>query len=315
MPLISVVVRSDSWDALHYRIQSLICYRASLSHGTPPHIHAGQFDVAAPDLNCLLFDGCCNSNSIPTSDIRLAGAHSFVALCKLTEILGDILPLIYASKRRHAGDTPKALRRLEASLDEWQDSLPEWLNYNSPDFRRSSPGVLTLRCALEAPDDETARGCVASAQLLIDHLRKAKAESNWDLVDVCLSQCAPVVRQMNDGNYLDFRKEHAMRHSSSASRQNQRSSHPNPGTLGHSNNTTRPPRLSAGVSAHCEREESTNGATSTTLSGANHEFNHRMTSMPDLVINDTNLTGEETWDQFPPLLLPDIWQFSGIDGQ
>lgn len=79
-----------------------------------------------------------------------------------------------------------------------------WLPYSAYHF--TSATTLILRCALEAESDERARSCVASAKALIDYLRRAKVEANWDLGDICLNQCEAVVKQMCDGGYLDFRK-------------------------------------------------------------------------------------------------------------
>lgn len=48
------------------------------------------------------------------------------------------------------------------------------------------------------------------AKSLVDHLRRSKDEYNWDIADICLTQCEPVVRKMcEDGQYLNFRRRNA----------------------------------------------------------------------------------------------------------
>jgi hypothetical protein len=42
----------------------------------------------------------------------------------LTEILGDVLPLVYDRRQKPSSDISKLLRRLETDLDNWEDSEP-----------------------------------------------------------------------------------------------------------------------------------------------------------------------------------------------
>lgn len=118
-------------------------YRASLSHGTPPHIHSSQWDVSLPDINSLLMGTVSRANSF--SNARMQGAKSFIALCGLTEILGDILALVYTLKPSKDQNRFKSLRRLEATMDEWEDNLDTWLRPGSVDFRKMAPGALNLQ--------------------------------------------------------------------------------------------------------------------------------------------------------------------------
>lgn len=37
--------------------------------------------------------------------------------------------------------------------------------------------------------------------MLVDRLRFAKDEIDWDLADICLTQCEVVVHRMNDANF------------------------------------------------------------------------------------------------------------------
>lgn len=83
-------------------------------------------------------------------DIHFTGAKSFIALCQLTEILGDVLPLIYNLRSRGQDASLKSLRKLELILDNWEDSLPEWQKGSSPEFQREAPGALNLHLSFLA---------------------------------------------------------------------------------------------------------------------------------------------------------------------
>ena len=117
--------------------------RASLSHGTPGHIHRDQWDVALPEISTILDDAPISNYS--ESDTRLRGAQSFIALCKLTKILGEVLSVVYSLREEPIENTLKVLRRQEASIDDWQDSLPSWLNPGSSEFEQDQPGTLNLK--------------------------------------------------------------------------------------------------------------------------------------------------------------------------
>lgn len=54
-------------------------------------------------------------------------SEGFIALCSLTEILGRVLPLVYDLKGNTQKETLKTIRRVETDLDEWEDSLPDYL--------------------------------------------------------------------------------------------------------------------------------------------------------------------------------------------
>ncbi|EXJ82597.1 hypothetical protein A1O3_06410 [Capronia epimyces CBS 606.96] len=124
---------------------------ASLAHGTPPHIHPGHFDVAVPDLSSLLIGGVTHDNDAGrTSGPRIMGAQSFRALCQLTEILGDILPHVYDTKSRKPDAQLRSLKRIEASVDDWEENLPPSLNPKTPDFQRDLPGALSLHLSFLA---------------------------------------------------------------------------------------------------------------------------------------------------------------------
>lgn len=116
--------------------------RGSLSHGTPPHIHRSQWDVPLPDSDSL-------PTNTATSHTQVQGSYSFVALCQLTAILSNILPLIYSLQTRPLEHAFKALRQHETELDRWEEDLPPWLSADNSSFERKAPGALNLQfCCL-----------------------------------------------------------------------------------------------------------------------------------------------------------------------
>ncbi|KAL4923798.1 Zn(II)2Cys6 transcription factor [Aspergillus undulatus] len=259
---------------------------ASLSHGTPPHIHKSVWDVPLPDSDALMVE--ITPGERLSSNARAQGANSFIALCSLTALLGQILPLIYVLEVQPLETAFRTLRRHETTLNEWEESLPSWLRPTSPNFERKTAGALnlqlsflavklclsriallemhrsnesaaeedklyyrsrcrkaaravidfttnlapnekdvfwlpytayhftsaatlTLRCALEAENADTAQECVASAKKLIDFFRRMKHDAGWDLADICLGQCEAVVDKLCDLESLEMwrRNPHA----------------------------------------------------------------------------------------------------------
>jgi hypothetical protein len=78
---------------------------------------------------------------------RIDTAKCFIALCTLSEILGDILPLVYERHQRAGPDVSKVLRRLETDLDSWEDSWPAVSIFRDRDEERTEPvsGSSSLR--------------------------------------------------------------------------------------------------------------------------------------------------------------------------
>ena len=93
-------------------------YWTSIAYGVLPHIGKRFYDVPLPTIESLM-------PSRATPGQRCATV-SFVHLCALTELLGDILPLVYEINpdRTTLGDTVESLR---AQLKKLEDQLPEWL--------------------------------------------------------------------------------------------------------------------------------------------------------------------------------------------
>lgn len=79
------------------------------------------------------------------SIVRVQGALSFIALCQITVILGEILPLIYTLQPQGSGHAFRALRRHETALDEWEEKLPTWLRPSCDSFNRQAIGALNLQ--------------------------------------------------------------------------------------------------------------------------------------------------------------------------
>lgn len=95
--------------------------RASFALGVPPNITRANYDVLLPSLDDLKL-------VYASSELGFQSAEIFICLCSLSEVLGDILPLIYdLSNMNPQKNIDKQLRRLEVDLDNWEDSLPWWL--------------------------------------------------------------------------------------------------------------------------------------------------------------------------------------------
>jgi hypothetical protein len=58
---------------------------------------------------------------------HIRAAHCHIALCRLTEVLGELLPFVYQLQTKSVRETSKKLRHIRTDLDTWEDSLPEWL--------------------------------------------------------------------------------------------------------------------------------------------------------------------------------------------
>ncbi|PYI01984.1 putative C6 transcription factor [Aspergillus sclerotiicarbonarius CBS 121057] len=92
----------------------------SFGHGVPPQIAKNQYDVPLPTIDVLI------PQTARTPE-RVRAAHCHIALCRLTEILGDLLPLVYGLQHRAHRETTKKVRQIRTDLDVWEDSLPDWL--------------------------------------------------------------------------------------------------------------------------------------------------------------------------------------------
>ncbi|PVI07981.1 hypothetical protein DM02DRAFT_608589 [Periconia macrospinosa] len=89
---------------------------SSISHGIPPTINRVNYDVPIPSLASLVDEN--------TSESHKRASSSFVHFCKLTQILGDILPYVYALTIDSI-TIWRNLRKVECALDDWVEDLPQ----------------------------------------------------------------------------------------------------------------------------------------------------------------------------------------------
>lgn len=84
------------------------------------------YDVPLPRLEDLL----APEDNTPA---QTHATETFIHLCTLSEILGDILPIAY-NLRIGEKDFQREHRRFECDLDEWEANLPAYL---LPDIQNS----------------------------------------------------------------------------------------------------------------------------------------------------------------------------------
>ena len=94
-------------------------YWSSLGHGIPPSISRRNYDVPIPTLDSLL--------TTDASEATQQATASFLHLCKLSQILGDVLPFVYAL-HLEVDEVWRNLRKVECALDDWIEALPQHLN-------------------------------------------------------------------------------------------------------------------------------------------------------------------------------------------
>jgi hypothetical protein len=96
-------------------------YWASIAYGAPPHIVKGFYDVPMPTLDALI-----SSKEGKATMAQKYATTCFLHLCALTELLGDILPLVHS-----IGPDPeefsRAVDKRKATLNDLESRLPEWL--------------------------------------------------------------------------------------------------------------------------------------------------------------------------------------------
>jgi hypothetical protein len=80
-----------------------------------------------------------------TSNTRVQGGRSFIALCELTVILGNVLPLMYTLQAQPLEQTFRTLRQHETALDQWEEGLLPWLRPGCASFERTAAGSLNLQ--------------------------------------------------------------------------------------------------------------------------------------------------------------------------
>lgn len=86
-------------------------YWSSLAHGTPPNIQKANYNVPLPR----------SRTSAEDTEQQDSTSLSFIHLCSLSQILGDLLPLVYALRpNMHHAEIQRTLRRIECDLDDWK---------------------------------------------------------------------------------------------------------------------------------------------------------------------------------------------------
>lgn len=128
----------DQWYASMVCIKCFMaeCLRSSFAHGIPPSIVRRQYDVPLPTIPNLLTRG-------KETEERTKAAECFIQLCKLSQILGDVLPLVYDLSEPRK-EMWRDLRCIECNLDKWEDDLPEYLQTGSIENGTSVSGASSL---------------------------------------------------------------------------------------------------------------------------------------------------------------------------
>ncbi|KAJ5888186.1 hypothetical protein N7495_008227 [Penicillium taxi] len=115
----------------------------SFGHGVPPQISKSQYDVPLPTVDSLVAPNMRNTE-------RVEAAQCHIALCKLTEILGELLPLVYGLQAKLAREISKKVRQIRTDLDLWEDSLPSWLRSPVPNCGEQITATSSLQLAFLA---------------------------------------------------------------------------------------------------------------------------------------------------------------------
>lgn len=166
----------------------------NFAYGTPPYISKNHYDVPIPTLE-ILTSG--RSNSVK----HVRAAEVYIHFCKLTEIVGDVLPLIYHIRSGNDSIAAEQTSRSEIELNRWIESRPSWLNLNEFQNRPAVPGLVNLQLSYLAvrmllrriawheisqretdPASSWLLGCQAAAEdivRLVGSLHKQDLRSFW----------------------------------------------------------------------------------------------------------------------------------------
>lgn len=110
----------------------------NFAQGTPPYISKNHYDVPLPTLELL-------TTGRGTSMKHVRAAEVFIHLCKLTEIVGDVLPLIYHIRSGNDTIAAEQTSRSEIELNRWIESRPPWMNLQDFQNRPAVPGLVNLQ--------------------------------------------------------------------------------------------------------------------------------------------------------------------------
>ena len=152
----------------------------NFAQGTPPHINKAHYDVPLPTVELLAGD------KINIQKHHRA-AECYIEFCKLTEIIGDVLPLIYHIRSGNDNVAAEQTSRSEIELNRWHQSRPKWINYHDFDSRPLVPGLVNLQLSYLA------------VRMLLRRLawheicqREADPSPSW--LDSCLDAAENIVR-------------------------------------------------------------------------------------------------------------------------
>ncbi|KAH3919821.1 hypothetical protein HBH56_019230 [Parastagonospora nodorum] len=93
-------------------------YWSSMAYGAPPYISKGYYDVPRPTVSSLI-----SARSTPQ---QKHATTCFVHLCELTELLGDILPLVYQLDPDRE-ELARKVTRFKKQLEDMEAQLPSWM--------------------------------------------------------------------------------------------------------------------------------------------------------------------------------------------
>lgn len=115
----------------------------NFSYGTPPYITVGHYDVPHLTLEVL-------TEPSPGSLKRIRAAECYIALCQLTVVLGDILPLLYYIRSGNDGMAAQQVSKSEVELRTWLAGLPPHLCVLDYSRRNDIPGLANLQLSFLA---------------------------------------------------------------------------------------------------------------------------------------------------------------------
>ncbi|KAK6375678.1 hypothetical protein LTS17_007500 [Exophiala oligosperma] len=152
----------------------------NFAQGTPPYISKGHYDVPLPTMDLLTYGRSGSSRHV-------RGAEVFIHLCRLTEIVGDVLPLIYHIRSGNDSIAAEQTSRSEIELNRWVEGRPPWLNLTDFTTRPPVPGLLNLQL------------CYLSVRMLLRRIawheisqRESDPSSSWLLG--CQTAAEDIVR-------------------------------------------------------------------------------------------------------------------------
>lgn len=157
-------------------------YWTSIAYGVLPHTSKRFYDVPKPTVDMLLPGRATAAQRFATT--------CFVHLCSLTELLGDILPLVYEIDPDDVV-LSDSVERLKVRLNELENQLPEWLPLpNKPGSSNLWFCFLSMRLLLSRMTLRAAhlKGDAGLEKVRLDELRSTSSEVLDFILDLGQSQ-------------------------------------------------------------------------------------------------------------------------------